>query len=145
MAEPFPAEVDLARLGPRTRIGVGGQGSVHALERLPDLVYKEYAPRLVDDVDVATLTRFTELAAECTRAAGEVRQAQTDGRRVEVDPDLMARASLLGLAAWPVSVVRKDGVVRGFLMPRVPARYRVRLRLPSGSSTVLAQTQFLLN
>jgi hypothetical protein len=125
MADDVPlTEVDLAALGPRTRIGTGGQGTVHALERHPGLVYKEYAPHLVDDVDVTTLVRFTRLAA---------------------DADETDRSLLLALAAWPVSVVRKDGVVRGFLMPRVPEPYRMRLSLPRGPVTVLAQVQYLLN
>ncbi|MDG4814149.1 hypothetical protein O7628_01330 [Micromonospora sp. WMMD956] len=123
MTSPLPPEVSLSALGPRTRIGAGGQGTVYALADDPRWVYKEYASRLVDDVDVATLNRFVRLAAE----AG---------------PDADA---LLGLAAWPTAVVRKEGTVRGFLMPRVPDRFRVRLRLPRGPDTVLAQVQYLLN
>jgi hypothetical protein len=36
-------------------------------------------------------------------------------------------------------------VVRGFLMPRVPDRFTVRISLPGGPDTVLAQVQYLLN
>ncbi|MEU7981987.1 hypothetical protein AB0B63_26075 [Micromonospora sp. NPDC049081] len=123
MTSPLPPEVSLSALGPRNRIGVGGQGTVYALTEDPRWVYKEYATRLVDDVDVTTLNRFVRLAAD----AG---------------PDADA---LLGLAAWPTAVVRKEGVVRGFLMPRVPDRFRVRIQLPRGPDTVLAQVQYLLN
>ncbi|WP_329110327.1 hypothetical protein OG792_15460 [Micromonospora sp. NBC_01699] len=121
--EPVP-EVDLARLGSLTRIGVGGQGTVYAPEHTPQLVFKEYAPQFVDDVDVASLVRFVRLAE------------QVDGS----DAELLQR-----LAAWPVVIVRKGGVVRGFLMPRVPDEYRITLDLPSGPATVLAQAQYLLN
>ncbi|WFE66200.1 hypothetical protein [Micromonospora sp. WMMD714] len=123
MTNPLPPEVSLSALGPRTRIGAGGQGTVYALAEDPRWVYKEYATRLVDDVDVTTLNRFVRLAA----GAG---------------PDADA---LLGLAAWPTAVVRKEGVVRGFLMPRVPQRFHVRIQLPRGPDTVLAQVQYLLN
>ncbi|SCF46705.1 hypothetical protein GA0070216_12050 [Micromonospora matsumotoense] len=123
MTGPLPPEVSLSALGPRTRIGAGGQGTVYALTEDPRWVYKEYATRFVDDVDVTTLHRFVRLAAD----AG---------------PDADA---LLGLAAWPTAIVRKEGVVRGFLMPRVPDRFRVRIQLPRGADTVLAQVQYLLN
>jgi eukaryotic-like serine/threonine-protein kinase len=124
MADPPVPQVSLSDLGPLSRIGSGGQGTVFALAEDPGLVYKEYAPRFVDDVDVATLGRFVRLA---TGDAG---------------PDAEA---LLRLAAWPTAIVRKGGVVRGFLMPRVPEQYMVRLKLPAGPDTVLAQLQFLLN
>ncbi|WP_328341278.1 hypothetical protein [Micromonospora sp. NBC_00421] len=123
MTGPLPPEVSLSALGPRTRIGTGGQGTVYALTEDPRWVYKEYATRFVDDVDVTTLNRFVRLAA----GAG---------------PDA---ETLLGLAAWPTAIVRKEGVVRGFLMPRVPDRFRVRIQLPRGPDTVLAQVQYLLN
>ncbi|MEV4630383.1 hypothetical protein AB0J90_29385 [Micromonospora sp. NPDC049523] len=124
MADPPVPEVDLARLGPLTRIGVGGQGTVYAPERTPDLVFKEYAPQFVDNVDVASLVRFVQLAERVDESDAEV---------------------LRRLAAWPVAIVRKGGVVRGFLMPRVPDDYRITLDLPSGPATVLAQAQYLLN
>ncbi|MFE7869500.1 hypothetical protein ACFUYE_04035 [Micromonospora humida] len=123
MTGPLPPEVSLSALGPRTRIGTGGQGTVYALTEDPRWVYKEYATRFVDDVDVTTLNRFVRLTA----GAG---------------PDA---ETLLGLAAWPTAIVRKEGVVRGFLMPRVPDRFRVRIQLPRGPDTVLAQVQYLLN
>lgn len=123
MTEPPVLEVDLGDLGPRTRIATGGQGTVYALLEDPRLVYKEYSTRFVDDVDVATLHRC-------------VRLGKGDGADA---------AALLGLAAWPTAVVRKDGVVRGFLMPRVPPEFTVELRWPSGPSSVLAQVQYLLN
>jgi hypothetical protein len=123
VTDPPVPQVSLTDLGPLTRIGSGGQGTVFALAEDPRLVYKEYAARFVDDVDVTTLGRFVRLAA----GGG---------------PDAEA---LLGLAAWPTTIVRKHGVVRGFLMPRVPERFTVRLELPGGPETVLAQLQYLLN
>ena len=124
MADPPVPQVSLSDLGPMSRIGSGGQGTVFALAEDPGLVYKEYAPRFVDDVDVATLGRFVRLASG------------------DAGPDA---AALVHLAAWPTAIVRKGGVVRGFLMPRVPDQYTVRLRLPAGPATVLAQVQYLLN
>ncbi|MFC7534337.1 hypothetical protein [Actinoplanes sp. GCM10030250] len=132
MSDAPVLEVDLADLGPRTRLATGGQGTVFALAEEPGLVYKEYATRFVDDVDVATLNRFVRLAAGAGEDTGAAGAGEDTG-------------ALLGLAAWPTAIVRKEGVVRGFLMPRVPDHFTVELALPSGPSTVLAQVQYLLN
>ena len=86
MADPPVPQVSLSDLGPMTRIDSGGQGTVFALAEDPSVVYKEYAPRFVDDVDVTTLGRFARLAAG------------------DDSPDA---AALLRLAAWPTAIVRK--------------------------------------
>jgi eukaryotic-like serine/threonine-protein kinase len=118
-------EVDVATLGPLVRIAGGGQGLVYRLRDTPDgPVYKEYLPRVVDDLDVDALRAFVRFAMELD---------ETD------------RGMLLGLVAWPEVVVRRDGVVRGFLMRQVPAEFRTEMRFAGVPSEELATAQFLLN
>jgi hypothetical protein len=78
----------------------------------------------VDDLDVDALYHFVEFARDLT------------------DPE---RAVLLSRAAWPEAVVRRDGVVRGFLMARVPPPYYTDLRFGEDTTTELAAAQYLLN
>lgn len=118
-------EIDVAALGPLERIASGGQGTVYRLRDIPDgPVYKEYLPRVVDDLDVDALHAFV-------RFAGELDDADQD--------------ALLGRVAWPEAVVRRDGVVRGFLMRRVPDDFRTRLRFGGVADEEIATAQFLLN
>lgn len=118
-------EIDVASLGPLEKIAGGGQGFVYRLRDTPDgPVYKEYLPRVVDDLDVDALRAFVAFAAELA------------------DAD---RDALLSRVAWPEVVVRRDGVVRGFLMRQVPPRYRTELRFAGTVSQELATAQFLLN
>lgn len=127
MTEPpvEPVEVDRRWLGPLRRIGSGGQGTVYELVEQNHLVYKQYSPRVVDDVDVDSLVRF-----------------------VEFERDLPAedRLSLASRAAWPRYVVRDNSVVQGFVMARAPDDFQVTMAWPSGErGAVLGQVQFLLN
>ncbi|HEX4701433.1 MAG TPA: hypothetical protein VH352_04825, partial [Pseudonocardiaceae bacterium] len=125
MTAPTPVEVDVRLLGPLKKIGSGGQGTVYELLDGPDtLVYKEYSARVVDDVDVAALRKFVTFAREL---------------------DEPTQRRLTERAAWPVNLVRRDGVVRGFVMPRAPRDFMVELAWTTGRDTVLAQTQYLLN
>lgn len=118
-------EVDVATLGPLVKIAGGGQGLVYRLRDTPNgPVYKEYLPRVVDDLDVDALRAFVRYADE-------------------LDED--DRAALLGLVAWPEVVVRRDGVVRGFLMRQVPPEFHTELRFAGTPSQELATAQFLLN
>ncbi|GAB3439668.1 protein kinase family protein [Actinophytocola sediminis] len=118
-------EIDVAALGPLERIAGGGQGLVYRQRDAPDgPVYKEYLPRVVDDLDVTALRAFVRFAAE-------------------LDDD--DRGALLGRVAWPEVVVRRDGVVRGFLMRQVPPEFRTELRFAGTRSEELATAQFLLN
>jgi eukaryotic-like serine/threonine-protein kinase len=120
-----PPEVNRAGLGPLRQIGSGGQGKVYALLDQPDgPVYKEYSPRVVDDLDVDALRRFARFAQELA------------------EPD---REALLGRTAWPEVIVRRDGVVRGFLMRRVPPEYTAELMFGAEPTRELASVQFLLN
>lgn len=118
-------EIDVTALGPLVKIAGGGQGLVYGLRDTPEgPVYKEYLPRVVDDLDVDALRAFVRFAA---------------------DLDELDRGALFSRVAWPEAVVRRDGVVRGFLMRRVPPEYRAELRFGGVSSRELATAQFLLN
>jgi serine/threonine protein kinase len=121
-----PVEIDIRALGPLRKIGSGGQGTVYELRGENErLVYKEYSPRVVDDVDVDALIRFVRFG----------RELNNRDRRL-----------LTSRAAWPLNVVRKDGVIQGFVMPRAPDTYSIEMTWPSGErSRVLGQVQFLLN
>lgn len=120
-----PPEVDVRALGPLNLIGSGGQGKVYERLDEPDgLVYKEYSPRVVDGLDVGALRRFVLFAHTLDEAR---------------------RGELLTHTAWPQAVVRRDGVVRGFLMRRVPARFVVPMSFGQEVTDELARVQFLLN
>ncbi|RLK59047.1 hypothetical protein [Actinokineospora cianjurensis] len=121
-------EVDARALGRLRLLGTGGQGKVLRLLDHADgpdaVVYKEYSPRVVDDVDVDALRDFVGFAHELAPGV---------------------RAKLLATTAWPEAVVRKDGVVVGFLMRKAPAAYTTTMRFGEQTSTELALVQFLLN
>ncbi|HEV7708705.1 MAG TPA: hypothetical protein VGP16_10965 [Asanoa sp.] len=120
-----PVEVDVASLGPLRQIGSGGQGKVFALVNAPDGgVYKEYSPRVVDDLDVDALHRFVQFGRNLTDSG---------------------REALLARVAWPEVVVRRDSVVRGFLMPRIPPGFTVEMRFGDQVTRENAAVQFLLN
>ncbi|WP_285612872.1 hypothetical protein [Actinokineospora globicatena] len=121
-------EVDARALGRLRLLGTGGQGRVLRLLDHADgpdaVVYKEYSPRVVDDVDVDVLRQFVGFAH---------------------DLDAPARAGLLARTAWPEAVVRKDGVVVGFLMRKAPTAYTASLRFGDETTSELALVQYLLN
>lgn len=120
-----PIEVDVASLGPLRQIGSGGQGKVFALVNAPDGgVYKEYSPRVVDDLDIDALRRFVQFGRSLTDTG---------------------RDALLARVAWPQVIVRRDGVVRGFLMPRIPPRFTVPMRFGDEVTLENALVQYLLN
>ncbi|SER29296.1 hypothetical protein [Actinokineospora terrae] len=121
-------EVDARALGRLRLLGTGGQGKVLRLLDHADgpdaVVYKEYSPRVVDDVDVDALRNFVGFAHGLAPGV---------------------RAKLLATTAWPEAVVRKDGVVVGFLMRKAPAAYTAAMRFGEETSTEPALVQFLLN
>jgi hypothetical protein len=117
--------VDVRALGPLREIGSGGQARVMALvNHIDGPVYKEYNPRFVDDVDVDALRKFVAFGHAL---------------------DEREQNALLSRVAWPEAIVRKNGVVSGFVMRRVPAEYRVHMRFGEESSEELALVQYLLN
>jgi serine/threonine protein kinase len=119
-------EVDIRALGPLRKIGSGGQGTVYELVNGPEnLVYKQYSERVANNVDVTALKKFVQFLRELDDKTAD---------------------ELTSRAAWPVNVVRKDGVVNGFVMPRAPADYSVEMQWTNNKrSAVLGQVQFLLN
>lgn len=124
--EAQPIEVDIRMLGPLRKIGSGGQGTVYELVNGPEhLVYKQYSERVANNVDVTALKKFVQFLRELDDKTAD---------------------ELTSRAAWPVNVVRKDGVVNGFVMPRAPADYSVEMQWTNNKrSAVLGQVQFLLN
>lgn len=123
---PPPVEVDIRALGPLRKIGSGGQGTVYELVNGPEnLVFKQYSERVANSVDVTALKKFVQFLRELDEKTAD---------------------ELTSRAAWPVNVVRKDGVVNGFVMPRAPADYSLEMRWTNDKrSSVLGQVQFLLN
>lgn len=120
-----PIEVDVANLGPLRQIGSGGQGKVFALVNASDgEVYKEYSPRVVDDLDIDALRRFVQFGRSLTKTG---------------------RDALLARVAWPQVIVRRDSVVRGFLMPRIPPGFTVSMRFGDEVTLENALVQYLLN
>ncbi|WP_157440346.1 hypothetical protein [Actinokineospora inagensis] len=121
-------EVDVRGLGPMRLLGSGGQGKVQLLVDHADgqdpLVYKEYSNRVIDEVDVDALRHFVGFAHGLAPSA---------------------RSALLARLAWPQVVVRKDGVVSGFLMRKAPVEYSTRMRFGSRTTEELALVQYLLN
>ncbi|MFJ1790633.1 hypothetical protein [Kitasatospora griseola] len=119
------------------RLGQGGQGVVHRVANLRinraaadggwDVVYKEYAPALLPDLDAAALTGMVDLLGELDGDEGRWLCEKT---------------------AWPAAVVRTEGEVSGFLMRAAPDRFRFDFRSLSGAGSGtrrLANLEFLLN
>ncbi|MFD5564676.1 hypothetical protein [Kitasatospora griseola] len=129
--------VDRGALVLDRRLGQGGQGVVHRVANLRinraaadggwDVVYKEYAPALLPDLDAAALTAMVDLLDELSGDEGRWLCEKT---------------------AWPAAVVRKEGQVSGFLMRAAPDRFRFDFRSLSGAGSGtrrLANLEFLLN
>lgn len=94
------SDLRLSDLEVGDKLGQGGQGVVHELRGTwTDYVYKEY---LVSNVDGAALARLV----------------QVPGKMPPQERD-----QLLRQAAWPLARVVDGGRVKGFIMPKVPARF----------------------
>ncbi|MEV4114620.1 hypothetical protein [Nonomuraea sp. NPDC049695] len=123
------SRTDRAALKLGRRLGQGGQGAVHeVLDRKIngqwDVVYKEYDPDVLRQLDVAALTAMTDLI----------------GRLPGWDA-----AWLCDKTAWPAGLVESGDAVTGFLMRSVPHRFSFDLRTLSGAERKLATVEFLLN
>ncbi|WP_405392446.1 hypothetical protein OG596_34330 [Streptomyces sp. NBC_01102] len=129
--------VEFATLTLDGEIGRGGQGSVHrvrnkhinesATEGGWEVVYKEYAPAVLPQVDAAALATAVALPGRLTGEQGRWLCEKT---------------------AWPAAVVRRGGQTCGFLMRAAPDRFRFTLRtLAAGNqgSPRLATLEYLLN
>ncbi|MEU5962021.1 hypothetical protein ABZ777_12530 [Micromonospora parva] len=118
-------EVPRARLGPLRRAGDGGQGIVYFTDRVKinvswEAAYKEYLPT----------TSFNPYVLR---------------QMVAFVPELDADSGrwLCENTAWPAALVVDGGQVTGFLMRRIPERFR----MPWGENgaDVPAALQYLLN
>ncbi|MFI6076128.1 hypothetical protein ACIA5C_31730 [Actinoplanes sp. NPDC051343] len=112
-------------LEPLTRIGDGGQGVVYATDRIRinkvwAAAYKEYRPETVFDRDV--LHQMVAFVPSLDELSGRWLCENT---------------------AWPAALVLNSSQVSGFLMRRVPDRFR----MPWGDNgiEVPAALQYLLN
>ncbi|WP_405009890.1 hypothetical protein [Kitasatospora sp. NBC_01539] len=129
--------VEFAALTLGAELGRGGQGSVHqvrnkrinesAAEGGWEVVYKEYAPAVLPQVDSAALAAAVALPGRLTGEQGRWLCEKT---------------------AWPATVVRRGGQTCGFLMRAVPDRFHFTLRtLAAGNQGPprLATLEYLLN
>lgn len=122
----LPPELALADVGPRTPLARGGLGTVDALERKLDadlgpLVLKHFhRPDEAGDTALRALTTWRRDLAPADR------------RRLDL------------VTTWPLAVVTDGGAPVGFVMRRVPARYGLEVRLPSGRRAhALREAQYL--
>lgn len=123
MTDGVVDEIEVGQLGPLQQIGAGDQAVVFEVLDDPDrLVYKEYSPDVRDDVDVDVLRRFVAFTQSL---------------------DESDRRQLMERAAWPVTIVRRDGVVSGFLMSRVPSEFTAQVNGSDGPEIVPARTRYL--
>ncbi|OKJ10243.1 hypothetical protein [Kitasatospora sp. CB01950] len=118
------------------RLGQGGQGVVHrvANRRINraaedggwEVVYKEYVPALLPELDAAVLTAMVDLRGELSADEGRW---------------------LFEKTAWPAAVVRAEGRVGGFLMRAAPDRFRFDFLSLGGAGATRrpANLEFLLN
>lgn len=129
--------IDRAALVLDLRLGQGGQGVVHRVANRKinqaaadggwDVVYKEYAPALLSELDAGALTAMVDLLGELSGTEGQWLCEKT---------------------AWPAAVVRTEEQVSGFLMRAAPDRFRfdfLSLSGAAGGARRLANLEFLLN
>lgn len=119
-----------SQLGALTKIGQGGQGIVYdapgfRTKFTDSMVFKEYKPEALRDMDFSALRAMPELVEES--------MSYDDAER------------LVSLAAWPCALVEKDGQPIGQVMPAIPDRFTMPLTTAKGVSQVNAEIQHLLN
>ncbi|GAB2722838.1 LppU/SCO3897 family protein [Kitasatospora kifunensis] len=127
--------VDHTALALGARLGQGGQGSIYPVTNQTitvadatwEVVYKEYDPALLPDLDVDALTVMVRLRSELDAADGQWLYERT---------------------AWPAAVVQRIGHTSGFLMRAAPDRFHFDYRSLSSTTTRtrrLASLEYLLN
>ena len=121
MARP----VNVASLGARTVLGSGGQGTVYAV-----------AGQRIDGTWPAA---YKEFQAPVNASALRAMVAFGDA----LPPDTARRIG--DVAAWPATLVERDGRLCGFLMRRAPDQFETELEFPSGRARRLARVELLLN
>lgn len=118
------------RLGVLSKIGQGGQGVVYRAPNVTtkfaaSMVYKEYKPQTLTEID------FGALAAMPTLVEESLSYAQAE--------------RLISFAAWPCALVEDSGAPTGFVMPAIPNEFFINLTTVKGVSTTAAEFQHLLN
>lgn len=118
------------RLGALTKIGQGGQGVVYRAPNVKtkfaaSMVYKEYKPQILAEID------FTALSAMPALVEQSLSYAQAE--------------RLISIAAWPCALVEDAGKSTGFVMPAIPERFFIPLTTVKGMSSTTAEFQHLLN
>jgi serine/threonine protein kinase len=122
--------IERDKLGALTKIGQGGQGVVYGAPNVKtkfaaSMVYKEYKPQTLADID------FTALAAMPALVEDSLSYAQAE--------------SLISIAAWPCALVEDAGTPKGFVMPAIGAEFFIPLTTVKGVSNTTAEFQHLLN
>jgi hypothetical protein len=114
----MPRPLDVASLGARTVLGSGGQGTVYAVAG--PAAYKEFSVPVNASALAAMVAFGDALPLDMARGIGEV-------------------------AAWPTTLVERNGRLCGFLMRQAPPEFEADLQFPSGRSRRLARVELLLN
>ena len=116
-----------ADLGLGEQLGRGGQGTVYRVTSRIGLVYKEYRPEVLPELDAGALAAMVDLRRGARADAADARWLDE-------------------ATAWPSALVEDEGATRGFLMPAVPDRFRFDYRgLTSAADRRLANFEYLLN
>lgn len=119
----------IGELGALTRVASGGQGIVYTapgvtMPYASSLVYKEYKPTVLGELDVSVLESMPTYLESLPF---------TDG------------IELLSLAAWPCRLVEDRGAVSGFVMPAIPGEFFFDMKKTSGVTRTAGKFQHLLN
>lgn len=122
--------IERDRLGVLAKVGQGGQGVVYRAPNVKtkfaaSMVYKEYKPQTLAEIDFGVLAAMPALVEDSLSYA----QAER----------------LVSMAAWPCAVVEEAGASTGFVMPAIPQEFFVTLATVKGSSSSIAEFAHLLN
>jgi hypothetical protein len=122
--------IERDRLGVLTKIAQGGQGVVYQAPNVKtkfeaSMVYKEYKPHTLAEIDLTALATMPAL--------------------VEDSLSYSQAEHLVSIAAWPCAMVEEIGTPTGFVMPAIPHEFFIALTTVKGTLTVPAEFQHLLN
>jgi DNA-binding helix-hairpin-helix protein with protein kinase domain len=106
----------------KTELGRGGEGVVYGLPGLPDHVYKEFLAAAYTTPDQVALSRLIDLRDDWS---------QED------------KSWLRDRTVWPEKIVLDRGALRGFVMPKIPARFVRKHGIKTNPKTVLCEWNYL--